>query len=104
MTTLKKNLQWHNKKDVVQVLEAMPKMTQFFSSEKIDMLKLGKWQITVCTSQPMKNSTHFLKVKEICARKLERICWVDHQLGSRGKLLWTKNLSGIHQISAYHCN
>ena len=48
----------------------------------------------------MKNSTHFAKLIEICARKLERIWQVDHQLCLRGKLLWTKLLSEIHQISA----
>ena len=48
----------------------------------------------------MKNSTHFAKLTEICARKLERIWQVDHQLCLRGKLLWTKLLSEIHQISA----
>ena len=48
----------------------------------------------------MKNSTQFAKLIEICARKLERIWQVDHQLCLRGKLLWTKLLSEIHQISA----
>ena len=48
----------------------------------------------------MKNSTHFAKLIEICARKLERIWRMDHQLCFREKLLWKKFLSGIHQKSA----
>ena len=48
----------------------------------------------------MKKSAHFEKVIKIYARKLERSSQVDYQLCSRKKLLWTKPLSGTHQISA----
>ena len=48
----------------------------------------------------MKNSTLFAKVIEICARKLEKIWRVDHQLCLREKLLLQKFLSGIPQMSA----
>ena len=34
-------LKWHNNKDVVQTLEAMQKMIEFYHNKGIDMLKLG---------------------------------------------------------------
>ena len=34
-------LKWCNKKDVVPILEAMQKMTEFYHNKGIDMLKLG---------------------------------------------------------------
>ena len=77
ITTFKDSLQWYNNKDVVPALEAMQKMVQLYHQKKIAMLNLDVlfqiWQIVVCTNQPMKNSTLFAKVIEICARKLERM-------------------------------
>ena len=92
-------------KTSLQPLKQCKKMVQFYYQKEIEMLKLGStllqiWQIFVCTNQPMKNSTHSAKVTEICARKLERIWQVDHQLCLRENLFWTKPLSGIQQISA----
>ena len=103
-TTFEDFLQWYNNKDVVPTLEAMQKIVQFYHQKKIDMLKLGCTfpnLANICLHKTlMKNSTHFAKMVRICARKLERIWRVDHQLCLREKLLWTKLLSVIHQISA----
>ena len=41
MTVFKDFLKWYNNKDVVQTLEAMQKMNQFYHNKGIDMLKLG---------------------------------------------------------------
>ena len=103
-TTFKDFLQWYNNKDVVPTLEAMQKIVQFYHQKKIDLLNFGCTfpnLANICLHKTlMKNSTHFAKKVRICARKLERIWRVDHQLCLREKLLWTKLLSVIHQISA----
>ena len=103
-TTFKDFLQWYNNKDVVPTLEAMQKIVQFYHQKKNDMFKLECTfpnLANICLHKTlMKNSTHFVKMVRICARKLERIWRVDHQLCLRKKLLWIKLLSVIHQISA----
>ena len=41
MTTFQDLVMWYNNKDVVQTLEAMHKMMEFYHNKGIDMIKLG---------------------------------------------------------------